>query len=83
MHFWNYIKSASKTFETTSKVHPNDVVSKVHQKFIKSASSFLDISTCIFFLKMSACPSSQIISENRSIDVAQTDHSTSAASMHR
>ena len=34
MHFWNYIKSASKTYETTSKVHQNDVVSKVHQKYI-------------------------------------------------
>ena len=50
MHFWNYIKSASKPFETKSKVQ-NYVVSKAHQKCIKSASSFLDISTCIFFLK--------------------------------
>ena len=33
MHFWNY-KSASKPYETKSKVHPNDVVSKVHQKYI-------------------------------------------------
>ena len=55
MHFWNYIKSASKPFETKSKVQ-NYVVSKAHQKCIKSASSFLDISTCIFFFKMSCMP---------------------------
>ena len=80
MHFWNYIKSASKTYETTSKVHQNDVVSKVHQKCIIIFGHFY----MYFFLKKwSTCPSSQIISENRSIDVAQTDHSTSAASMHR
>ena len=34
IQFWNYIKSASKPFDTTSKVHQNDVVSKLHQKCI-------------------------------------------------
>ena len=38
MQFWNCIKSASKPLETTSKVHQNDVVSKLHQNCIKSAS---------------------------------------------
>ena len=38
MQFWNCIKSASKPLETTSKVHQNDIVSKLHQNCIKSAS---------------------------------------------
>ena len=53
MHFWNYIKSASKTYETTSKVHQNDVVSKVHQKCIII---FGHIYMYFFFKKMEYMP---------------------------
>ena len=64
---WNYIKSASKWCSFKT-------ASKVHHIFW----TFLH-----FFAKMSACPSSEIIFENRKIDVAQTDHSRSVEGLHR
>ena len=93
MHFWcsikgfwctfdvvsklNHIKSASKPFETTSKVHQNDVVSKLDQKCII-------FWTFLHFLQKWV--HAQVVKsffENRKIDVAQTDHSRSVEGLHR
>ena len=48
MQFWNCIKSASKPLEATSKVHQNDVVSKLHQNCMIIFGYLY-----IFFLKIS------------------------------